>query len=287
MIRSGIAAFIIAFLFNATAFAASFDCGKAASPVEKMVCSDAQLSELDSLLAKAYKKVLADSPKTVGALKARQRTWLSEKRDKCQDADCLKKVYNDRLAELNSAGSAAAAPGSGSGAGSGSASSSGSASGFPNLVNAQPKPITEEIIENAAYDLSLGDTPEIVTFKNGKFKRGNPGDDNFIDAEITHKAFGDLNGDKIADAAVIIIFNAGGTGTFVSLFAVLAAQGTPSIPNSIALGDRSVIKSLSMSSGKIIVNLITHKASDPACCPTLNRTYTYCLKDGKLVEVKY
>ena len=35
--------------------AASFDCKKAAAPVEKMICSDAQLSGLDARLATSYR----------------------------------------------------------------------------------------------------------------------------------------------------------------------------------------------------------------------------------------
>ena len=38
--------------------AASFDCKKARTSVEKHICSDANLSVLDEELAKVYKKVL-------------------------------------------------------------------------------------------------------------------------------------------------------------------------------------------------------------------------------------
>jgi uncharacterized protein len=36
--------------------AASFDCGKASTPVEKSICANTKLSELDSQLMQSYKK---------------------------------------------------------------------------------------------------------------------------------------------------------------------------------------------------------------------------------------
>ena len=269
MVKSGLMMLLIGLAFNTASFAAGFDCGKAATPVEKMICSDPQVSELDSLLAKAYKKALSSAPKPE-LLRTEQRTWLSSRRDACQDVDCLKKAYNDRLAELKT-----------------NAKPSDSGSGFPGLATEQPKtPVTDEMVLNGDYDLSLGDTPDVVSFKNGVFNRGAPGDDDFINAKITNKASGDLNGDKIADAAIIITFNTGGSGTFVNLFAVFGEPGKPLISEPVALGDRVVVKSLKISAGKIMINLMTHKASDPACCPSLDRTYTYCVKEDKLVEFK-
>ena len=43
-------------------------------------------------------------------------------------------------------------------------------------------------------------------------------------------AFGDLNGDGAADAAVIIATNSSGSGTFVALVAVLNDGGSPAQP---------------------------------------------------------
>lgn len=81
-------------------YAASFDCTKATTLVEKAICSDKQLSELDSLLMQSYKKALANSSDS-NTLKSEQRTWLINIRNKCQDSTCLKSAYNNRLAVLN------------------------------------------------------------------------------------------------------------------------------------------------------------------------------------------
>ena len=45
-------------LCPSTTMAASFDCAKAVTNIEKMICSDAELSKLDEELSKAYSEVL-------------------------------------------------------------------------------------------------------------------------------------------------------------------------------------------------------------------------------------
>ena len=49
---------ILCALFAATGHAASFDCAKAATPVEKMICADALLGRLDEALARNYRVML-------------------------------------------------------------------------------------------------------------------------------------------------------------------------------------------------------------------------------------
>jgi uncharacterized protein len=76
--------------------AASFDCAKAKAPVEKMICSDAALSDLDGRLAVTYRRALglAADPE---ALKAEQRAWLTGERKSCTEVACLKQAYQKRL----------------------------------------------------------------------------------------------------------------------------------------------------------------------------------------------
>lgn len=85
--------------FANPAVAASFDCAKASTAVEKTICADADLSRLDETLGKAYGQARAQSaqPKV---LRSRQRTWLRDTRDACADAACLKAAYKTRIAEL-------------------------------------------------------------------------------------------------------------------------------------------------------------------------------------------
>lgn len=79
--------------------AASFDCDKAASSVEKMICADSTLSNLDSMLSSVYGKALfrAADP---SALKATQRSWLKSTRNVCQTVQCVELAYKRRLLDL-------------------------------------------------------------------------------------------------------------------------------------------------------------------------------------------
>lgn len=84
------------------AAAAGFDCTQAREPVEKLVCSDPQVSELDARLQAFYFGLRADvgiEPDTT--LQARQRTWLRTIRNRCTDTACLSAAYTARLAELD------------------------------------------------------------------------------------------------------------------------------------------------------------------------------------------
>jgi len=83
-------------------FSPSFDCAKASNQVEKAICADRVLSELDVVMADRYKKALgAASDKK--ALKSSQRQWLKQ-REKCAKASdvfqCVQKSYRDRLSQL-------------------------------------------------------------------------------------------------------------------------------------------------------------------------------------------
>lgn len=85
------------------AHSAGFDCAKASSAVEKMICADTQLSVLDSSLKNAYQQALSNTA-TPADLKTEQQYWLQEVRDACKDNACLTRVYHLRLDQLNAGG---------------------------------------------------------------------------------------------------------------------------------------------------------------------------------------
>ncbi|MEA3152471.1 MAG: hypothetical protein QOK44_60 [Betaproteobacteria bacterium] len=78
--------------------AASFDCAKRVTAVEKAICDDPALTQLDDQLAKAYEQVL-DKVNDRTALVASQRIWLQQ-RDRCIDKRCLQRAYQDRLNDV-------------------------------------------------------------------------------------------------------------------------------------------------------------------------------------------
>jgi uncharacterized protein len=90
--------------------AASFDCAKAASKVEKMICADPVVSQLDSDLARDYSSARPALGAGATCLVSDQRQWLRTVRNRCASVDCLKHVYRERLVELNDLQASAAAP---------------------------------------------------------------------------------------------------------------------------------------------------------------------------------
>lgn len=84
-----------------TAHAAEIDCDKAQSTVERMICSDQWLLDLDFEIAHTYKTLLSESTNSVAReIEISQRLWISNTRDKCGDKDCLIAVHHSRRWEL-------------------------------------------------------------------------------------------------------------------------------------------------------------------------------------------
>jgi uncharacterized protein len=105
--RTTIAMGLLSLVVVSSARAATFDCDKAASFAEKVVCSDSRITAMDDELGSLYKAALASSPNK-DTLKADQKAWLAS-RDRCKDDHCIMKAYADRIAALKGANNASAA----------------------------------------------------------------------------------------------------------------------------------------------------------------------------------
>ncbi len=79
----------------------SFDCAKAQTRVEKLICSDTGLRELDEHLGRYYEAGRAAVERAASCLQSDQAQWLKTIRNQCADASCLKAAYLDRLASLD------------------------------------------------------------------------------------------------------------------------------------------------------------------------------------------
>ncbi|MEX1018643.1 MAG: WG repeat-containing protein [Litorilinea sp.] len=99
------------------------------------------------------------------------------------------------------------------------------------------------------------------------------------------RAFGDLNGDLVPDAAVILASSGGGTGTFVDLAAVLNDEGAPVNVATTALGDRVRMEDIFIDNGVIVLDVVTHGPEDPMCCPSQTARLAFTLADDTLVAV--
>lgn len=86
---------------------ASFDCAKASTRVEKLICSDSELASLDIELANAYastRNSLDAAGKKV--LLNEQRKWIDEY-NQCADKFCVQQKMQERIQALQSSGAKA------------------------------------------------------------------------------------------------------------------------------------------------------------------------------------
>jgi uncharacterized protein len=83
------------------AAAQSFDCARAQTRVEKMVCADRAIADLDEYLGRYYAASRAEIPGAASCLQSDQAQWLKATRDVCADSACVKSAYLNRLAELD------------------------------------------------------------------------------------------------------------------------------------------------------------------------------------------
>lgn len=89
------------FMLPLPAHAASFDCAKAATKVEHIICDNPKLSVLDDKLGKTYQDVMGKAnDEQKQRLTTEQKHWLKYTRNVCAKEPCFKHAYWSRLAEL-------------------------------------------------------------------------------------------------------------------------------------------------------------------------------------------
>ena len=82
-----------------TKISPSFDCQKASTAVEKLICDDEGLSLLDKKMAGLYSIGLKKQDFSQ-SFRNGQRIWIRDYRNKCRDKECLISTYNKRIAAL-------------------------------------------------------------------------------------------------------------------------------------------------------------------------------------------
>ena len=141
-------------------------------------------------------------------------------------------------------------------------------------------------LRNATLTIQGADQKDhVINLKNGKFQQGSdPAQPGYISVTMGEKvAFGDLNGDGIDDAAFTTAENYGGSGTFVSVVAVLNQNGTPKAVATALIDDRPMLNRLEIKDGQLLVDATIHGPSDAMCCPSLPSKRAYRLVDNTLV----
>lgn len=101
------------------------------------------------------------------------------------------------------------------------------------------------------------------------------------------QAFGDMNGDGVEDAAVTLVVDRGGSGTFTYLALVINEKGTAKPVASIMLGDRIIVTCLAIESSSVVVTMLTRKPDESISAePTREVRHAFKLRGDKLVEVQ-
>ncbi|MFZ6021065.1 MAG: Gmad2 immunoglobulin-like domain-containing protein [Chloroflexota bacterium] len=134
-----------------------------------------------------------------------------------------------------------------------------------------PVLLSRSVLENMLYTLPgfVDREPFSFQLKDGEFQSGeDPAAIDFINVRLGDViAFGDLNGDDLPDAAVILAANYGGTGVFVWVVAVLNQNGKAEQAAAFLIDDRPKIEQLSVENSRILLEGLVHGPNDPGCCP--------------------
>ena len=100
--------------------------------------------------------------------------------------------------------------------------------------------------------------------------------------DIVH---GDLDGDGTDEAVVVIVWNGGGSGTFLSLAVVENWNGFPMHAGTIRLPERSDVQRLEVDGGRIIAHLLEPPRPRPQSMTDPEQVHVYEWKEGVLGEV--
>jgi hypothetical protein len=137
-------------------------------------------------------------------------------------------------------------------------------------------------VSNMSYYIPLAE--EWLTLHDGEYKSPGPQLDCCY-LSLEQVAYGDLNGDDLTDAAVILVW-AEGNGVAYHVVAVLAGPGTERRARATYLDHAIGLDSLWVDPGGVHVTMTRHLYDDPTCCPSLHLTNSYVLdEDQTLVEL--
>lgn len=105
---------LFSFFINKNAFTASFDCLKAKTKIEKLICNDTELSKIDKMMGEKYSYILNLKPlknlnkwnNFIKRVKSKQRKWLVKEQKQCSQSGnpkfCISLKTNKQIEVLNS-----------------------------------------------------------------------------------------------------------------------------------------------------------------------------------------
>ena len=154
-------------------------------------------------------------------------------------------------------------------------------------VSPEPAPaaLTVESLGNATYE-NVIENP--LTLTDGLFE-GEPFEEGAASRPIVKlvpgaMATGDLTGDGVDEAAVVLAHNSGGSGVFMYLAIMQDISGKPVNVATFYLGDRVKVIAVDIDEGTIITDLVEHGPKDPMCCPTNEVRREWLLQGNELIS---
>lgn len=158
------------------------------------------------------------------------------------------------------------------------------------LLNSPGEVVNIEFLENMVYEIQL--IKEVLPETNGQtrliegyFEAAQPNSAASIKVKLIKNATGDLNHDSLNDGIAVLSIDTGGSGSFIYLIGVINQQGQPVQVAEFFLGDRIKIDSLRIEDAVLLIDLQTHKETDPACCPTESITKKFVIEAQRFVEM--
>jgi hypothetical protein len=99
--------------------------------------------------------------------------------------------------------------------------------------------------------------------------------------------FGDLDGDGKDDAALILLHQPGGSGSFYYVAAALSDNGSWPGTNAILLGDRIAPQNVMIRGSLIVVNYADRRPGEAMTVqPSVGKSKHLAVKEGRLVEIE-
>ena len=98
---------------------------------------------------------------------------------------------------------------------------------------------------------------------------------------------GDLDGDGVTDAAVLLVETTGGSGTFYHVAAALNQNGNFVGTRAVFLGDRIAPRQLAIRHGILIIDYAERRSGESmATPPSLDASKYLVAREKQLVEIK-
>jgi hypothetical protein len=143
--------------------------------------------------------------------------------------------------------------------------------------------LTRKVLENTTYllyDMEL----MTATLKDGRFEeKYGTGESEKITYTLLNKmGYGDINGDGLEDAVVVLVMDGGGSGKFVYLVVVINDNGQPKQVATSLLGDRVLINSVTIYNQSVTVDMITQGPGESFPSPSQRITVQYVLQGSDL-----